>query len=437
MLSPEKKKLSCLWVSIAWILPLLLITMPVGGNASQKTFRGEISIEQGYESNIDRVPENEQHEYTSRISPNFIITRQTPRSSLALSCSPGVAYDWEADEERFDYSASLSGEAQVTRRFHLSVEDIFIQSDDPYTYTQYVENDTGDFELSDRRGRRRYWTNRLSVTTNLEYARGSVLGLGYTNYILNNRDDEFDDFTRHTPFTTLTYRFNNHWEVETSYSFTKGEFEQDEDIKTHEGDVILHYTHSPFTSYFVHGGYLQTAYEDSIRDYAIHTLSVGINRDLTPLRSIDLETGGSRIVRDTDSDSEAFYMRAALDNQLRNGDWRIYGESGFDERYYDGSEDDDLSRYWLIGAGIRHGFSPNTTGSLDVSFREDRYIDRPEPQKEEFIRISTRLAHTFARYYEISAGYAYVNLKADEDTDAYENHRAFVRFSAGKDLLRW
>ncbi len=437
MLCPEGVKGLVLRLSAACLVFALAVMTPACIEAAQKTLRGEIDLHQGYDSNIDREPEDEQYESTSSVTTRVIFSRLTQRSNFSLTYAPSFVYNYKAEEERVDHSASLGYDVQLTRRLVFDLENAYVQSDDPYSYREYTAVDDGPPELSDRRGRRRYWTNRLSVSTRLEYAEESILGLGYTHYVLKNRDDAFDDFTRHSPFASLSYRLNRQWAVESNYSFIRGDFDEGDDIRTHEGDIYLFYRSSPQTRFFVHGGYLETGYETSDRAYNVYTASVGINRALSPFRSLDVDSGVSWIKRDEGSDSEAFYLRAAVDNRIERGSWRVYGESGFDERYYDGDDDEDLSRYWLAGAGIRYFLTPGITGSMGFSFREDRYFERPGSEKDMLFRGDASLRYAFWRYYEVAAGYTYTDLDADRDADSYENHRVFIRLAAGRDLLRW
>ncbi len=416
---------------------LLACALPSAAEASVKNLRGEIDIRQGYQSNIDRVPEGEEYEWTTSVTPRLIFSRRAQRSSLSLTYAPSYVYEWEAEEDRIDHSAGLGYDRYLAQRLLWTVDNTFVRSDDPYTYAEFTETDEGDIEISDRRGRRRYWTNRATTELEWEYARESFFGIGYTHAVLRNRDDAFRDYTRHSPFASLSRRFSQRWEADVSYRYTLGDFDDDEDLETHESDLYVYYRTSPMMRYFVHGGYLRNKYEETPRDYTVYTASAGIDRDLSPMRSLSLELGHSWFVRDDASDSDAFYMRAALDNSLRRGTWRIYGESGYDVRYYEGVDDDGLSEYWLAGFRIDHGISQNVAGSLSASYREDRFEERAVNEREKRFSGDIRIAYGFARYYSLYAGYGYTDVDADRETRSYENHRAYVGLSAGKDLLQW
>lgn len=430
---------------LAGMILALLLCIPIGSEASVKSFRGEISLEQGYETNPDRVQENEVYESTSSITPRMIFSRSTQKSNLSMEYAPSLIYSYKIEKERVDHEASAAYDIFLTRRISWDIENFFVQTDNPYRYTDATDTGDGGIELSDRVGRRRHWINTATTSISSEYARESFLNLGYTNQVLRNRDDAFTDFIRHSPFASILHRFSPRWELLSEYTFTRGEFEREaerEDVrKTHDGDLALYYDPSPISRLFIHGGYLQTESERAgAEDYTVYTASVGIERDLSPSRSIDLESGISwiRLDDDENTDTEVFYLRAGIDSLMERGSWRVYGESGTDERYYGGIDDEGFSRYWSAGAVVRRNLTRNLAGSAEVSYREDRYLERVQGSEKERRSVAGAFfSYSLGRFYAIFVGYSYTDLDADREGDSYDNHRAFIRFSAGKELLRW
>ena len=422
----------------AGVVFFLIIMGLVRADASQKTFRGEIGLQQDYDSNADRVPTDEQYESTSRVTPRFTFGRLTQTSNFSLTYAPSFVYSYRNEEERTDHFASVGYGRRLSQRVSVDFDNTYRMTDDPYTYTEFTEIGEGDFELSDRRGRRRYWSNSFSGSTRLDYARDSFMNLGYRNHVLRNRDDNFeDDYTRHTPFAGLTHRFNHQWQTQLSYTYTIGNFDNREDLRTHDGSGRLFYSFSPFTRVFVLGGYMQTDYDDSILDYAVYTTAAGFDRELSAVRSVSFETGVSFIQRDNFADTDALYLKVSLDNAIQRGSWSVYGESGVDQRLYTGADDSFLSRYRLAGARVNYALGRNLTGTTSLEYRRDENIDTPVSDRETRIRANAGLAYTFARWYRLSAGYSYVDLDADQPARSYDNHRLYISLTAGKELLRW
>ena len=428
------------------------LLMPSSAGASVKTLRGEVALEQMYESNPDRVSAGETYDSRSSISPRMIFTRSAQKSSLALRYAPSLVYSYQTKDERVNHRGSGEYEVYLARRLRLNLRDTYVQADDLYIYSEVREVSDGELEMTDRRGRREYWINQFAGSMNLEYARESFLDVGYANDLLRNREDGFTDFTRHKPFSSISYRFNQRWGSKLDYAYTLIEYDDsfddddgDDERKIHEGGGMLDYKLSPLTRLFMRGIYQRTVYEDSIREYEVYTATVGIDRQLSPFRSVAFESGYSRIKREDFSDKDAFNLKMAVDTVMERGAYRLYAESGTDELYYRGIDKDELSLYWRVGARINHGLTENISGNAEIYYSEAEFLERDESERQVWYSARAGLSYRFARYYELSAGYSFTDVDAAdridptgrEIDDSYQNHHVFIRLTAGKDLLKW
>ena len=437
MLFHKKYKMLYLWLPNALLSMALVLSIPLFAVASsQKTFRGEIAVEHSYESNPDRVASDAESEHESRVAPRMTYTRDTRLSSFSLLYAPSLVHSRRTEEDRVDHLASAAYNIQARKRLEFDFSNTYRLAYTSYTYTE-EEIAEEEIVLSDRRGRRRYWTNSASASMNYEYGPQSFFNTGYNNRILRNKDAAYTDYVRHSPFVSVSHRISHQWRIMTGYTFTRGNFDGADDITTHSGNVSVHYSLSPHTSIFSRLGYIHNEYEQSQRDYEVYTAAVGVNRQMSPLRSIDIETGASLVKRDLVSDTRALFLRASLDSQIKRGSWRVYGESGIDQRYYAGIDEEGLSRYWLAGVRINRTLTENVSASTGVYRRDDEYLERSDMEKEKRIRADARITYSFARWHRLTAGYSYTDLDADRKPDSYENHRVFIRLTAGRDLLKW
>lgn len=423
--------------------------MPLSAGASLKTFRGEIDLGQTYESNPDRVSADERYDSRSSITPRMIFTRLTQGSSLTLMYAPSLNYSYQTKEESVNHRGSGKYVVYLARRLRLDLRNAYVKSDDLYTYEEVRELGDGEFELSERRGRREYYTNRFSGSINLEYARASFLNAGYTNHVFRNRADGFTNFARHNPFASISHRFNHQWGSKLDYSLTVTDYDEDDDDddkrNTHQGIATFDYKPSPLTRLFVRGGYQRMDYDRSLRKYEIYSTTAGIYRKFSPMRSVEFESGYSKIIREDFADNEAFNMLIAINTTMKKGSWRLYGESGTEELYYRGIDKDELSIHWRIGMGIHHVLTKNISGNADVYYSEAESIERDEPERQKWLRAKAELFYSFARYYRFSIGYSYSDVEVLDSVDAagkgindsYENHHVFVKLTAGKDIMKW
>ncbi|MFW5936957.1 MAG: hypothetical protein ACOCS6_02775, partial [Desulfosalsimonas sp.] len=75
-----------------WFLAVLFL-VPFAAEA-QNVVRGGVSVEHAYDSNIDRVPQNEVSEWTTTVTPGIEYARSGRRSDFSLRYAPGVVYNW-------------------------------------------------------------------------------------------------------------------------------------------------------------------------------------------------------------------------------------------------------------------------------------------------------------------------------------------------------
>lgn len=408
---------------------------------AQSILRGGISFEQGYDSNVYRDPDNEESEWTSTVSPIFDYSRVARRSRLSVRYTPGIVYSSMTHDTRVDHYAYGEYELQLSRNLNLNFSDRFVRAEDPYE-----DYDTGEDEisLSDRRGRRRFWSNSFSGQAGYTYGQQRVLEIGYDNHILENRDETYSDYVRHSPFAVLSHRFNHKWDARVEYRFVRGDFDEppaaleSDDLTSNMGDVYLYYSITPFTKVFGHFGYWQTDYDEGLDDYSAYIGATGLEHRYSPSLDLGLELGASLVERENFSNTDVFYLRASIDKRWARASWSFLAVSGLDVRSFSGTDDElGLSRYWSIATGFACPLTRSIEASLDFLYREDTYLERDPEVDEQYVEASGELSWAFARWYEVFVRYIFVNQDADIEADNYKDHRFFAGISAEKDLFKW
>lgn len=419
-----------LWAALFFLL------LPAFSAQAQSTIRGGISVEQGYDSNIDRVPENETSEWTTSVTPSMEYTRLERRSSFSARYAPGVVYNWRTNEERLDHFASGEYWRQLTRNLRVTLGDTFVRTEDPYEDEEAVED---GIEVSDQRGRRRYWTNDATVSAEYTYGRDSSAEAGYSYRVLDNSDDEeYSDYVRHRPFISILHNINNQWDAGLDAAYVKGDFDENtDDFSEHSEDFYLYYRATRFTRLFSHLGFLARNYDITPEDYEVYTAAAGVEQRYSPSLDIGMEAGASRVNRENFEDSDALYLRASFEKTWQRSAWTAEAESGLDARDFTGEDDMGLSRYWRVGTGITRTLTRNITGSLDLSYRDDEYLEREPEVDEQRAEARAGLSWSFGRWYELSGRYIFVDNNADIEADNYTDHRFYISLSAEKDLLQW
>lgn len=401
-------------------------------SAAEKVLKGGIAIGQDYDSNIDRSYTGRETEWTTSITPSMALEVTEARSSYSLSYAPKVVYSHRTDNERLDHTLSGRLENKWLENLATYMNETFIKAEDPY------EDEEANIQLSDQLGRNRYWTNSFLTGLDYEYAKDSFLKLSYLNHVLDNSEPGREDFVKHTPKVSLSHRFDHQWQTLAEYSYTKGDYDQSDDLKQNVVDLYAYYSWTTMDKSFCHYSYSDSSYDGTKEGYDIQSLSVGHEKQYSKTLSFNAEGGGTLVDRDGQSGtSDEFYFRAGLNKTEQKWNLQATAEGGFDEKQFTGATDEGLSRYWMVKASYDHRVLQDLLATLGCSYRKDTYLERTPEEDEEEFRAEGGLVYSFGQWYEASVKYIYTNMDADDIAKKYDDHRLFFQLSVKQDLLKW
>jgi hypothetical protein len=400
---------------------------------------GSISILHEYDSNIHLTENDERDGWFTTISPSLVYTSAAEQDSLSFGYAPGLRYDHNDDGTEVDHYLTLAGNRRFSPRLTGSFRENFIRSND-YTYfvLEYAQREGAGVHLSGERARRQYWVNGIEFSGDYEYARESNLRLGYSNRILRNDTPGLDDYVKHQPFVTVGYRFNRHWETSISYDYVSGDFDRTEDIDQHLAGITIRYHVSPRQMFYGTYNFTDTRYEGPENDYQLHRGDLGWQRDLSRHSSVSAWVGASYADREADSNEAAFNYAVNLNRRIKNGNISVGGQGGMDELQFAATErDDGLSRFWSLQASVDYLLREYLSSNTYLSYREDDLLRPGTDVKDRSLVGGLKLSYSFQRWYALSVGYGYRRLDTDRDVQDYQDHRAYVELSVGKELARW
>lgn len=408
-----------------------LICLAPPSQAEQTVLSGGATLRQEYDSNIYRTNRDRVSEWTTSFSPSLALVDSGQHHSLFLEYSPSVVYSQLTDSERWDHQVAALLERELTKRLTFHVRDTFIRAEDPYN-----DADVG-IELSDSRGRNRYWTNNATAGLDYAYAKESFLKLSYANLILDNKDDTVDDYVKHTSGVSLQHQFTPHWQTELNYFFTKGNFELEDDLETHAGDAYLSFHPSAQGKIFVHGGYTATRYVGLQEDYDLIRGSVGFAHQFSSTFDWGVEGGVVTMDRDVSEDQDTFYYQGELNKKFQHGLLSFSGEGGVDDQQFDGTSERDLSRYWQVAGEFEYKLAESLTANLGCTYRQDKYWERTPEEKEDELLAEASLSYAFGRWYTARLWYAYSRRDADNESRCYDDNRVFLELGFNKEFFKW
>ena len=441
--------------NIAWLALALPLLLPISAGAAQHVLRGEVALGQAYESNIYRESSATQSEWKSTITPGLTFTRSEPTNTFKIRYAPTIVYSYLTDNSRIDQFISGRYDISLSQKLLVHFQDTYILSDDPYadpvSNMSMSQGDNGDMgiQMSDQRGKNRYWTNNFTTGASYEYAQESFVKPGYQYYILDNKDAALSDFVKHSPNISILHRLNHQWTTKFDYRFIKGDFDESRDLAgnstgldkndliTNSLELYLNYYMTPLTKVFGHYGYSQTNFDGFQNDYTIHNIAMGTDHQFSPTLNLSGEGGISLLQKDNFADTNAVYLRILLNKTWERSSLSLSADSGLDERYFSGTDDQGLSRYWAVTSSFNYTFIKDVTGSASLSYRDDTYLDRVPEEKQQQLQGTAGLAYSFARWYQIALRYSYIHYDADLETNRYNDHRILLQLSAAKDLFKW
>lgn len=417
------------------VLVCSCVLMPEYTHARVNSITGTLSMREGYDSNIYRTKDNEVSGWTTTISPILNITSQGKNDSLSFVYGPGFTRDHEREETKVDQHLDLIGAKNFSQTFRTSLRETYIRTSDTYLQSEVLIDEVR--LLRPDKTKERLWTNTVFLQMDYTFAQESVFNLAYTNYILEHTSSgPYNDYIRHNPSTSLTYRLNDFWSVLASYSYIKGDFDESPDLKTHAPGLQLRYRYSPKTTFFGSYGFNKTDYTgDGNQDYKYHDVSLGTDHDINPLTNISLSAGFSRTERQTNSQN-AFNYGLNLTKGLKGGSLSVRGSGGFTQADFDGS-DDGLSRYWSIGGSLNYQLTEKSNVNAYARIRHDDYLEQSPSTEEYGYNGGGGFSFLLTRWLTISLQYGYLQVDADNSTNDYVDHRFYIALAAAKELWRW
>jgi len=426
-----------LTLSIAGLIAILLTTGNT--NAYQITFHPRVTFTAEYTDNrelasqeeIDDLDEDPE-EIITTVSPGFALAVIGQTQGLTLDYAPLYRWYQENQEDNtLGHSANLEIYKQATRNTSLYIEDAFRYTDDP-TIEQI------DGEQVDREGRDPYYTNQTTVGIDHQFGPTDIFTLAYNYNILENEEDALDDSIEQNPIAALTYYPFSNTGIDLSFSFTLGEFDNDDndvepsdDFENYFGSLRLIQRLSRTSSVFIaYDRTLMDYDEEEAANYELHYPNAGLSYQFED--STDITIGAGYLVTDRnlepDEDDERFLANADITRiwPFQTAALTITGSSGYDESFFD-EENLGLQIYHEAGANFTHEFLRLISYELNAGYRVDQYINT-DPEREDRTKTAgVGFVFTRIEYMTARIDYEYRDVESHEEEDEYtENSVSFT-----------
>jgi len=385
---------------------------------------------------------------------NFIFTPRLTFTSTGISdlveltYAPGINYDDIDGTTDIDHDFGLRLERNLSRNWLITLTNAFFLGDDPVrqeeeqaaatasetaaeTSTVGASAEQAEQGLTERYGRRRYWTNTLEVGTEYEYGRDRNVNLSYSYDVLRNDTDVgggYSEYDRHTGDLLISHRFNAKWSTEGEINYSKGLFDDSEvyvvtppsleqgaadtismddtaaeapvitpvplnysqDLDEYEFRLRGGYDNSPHLHTFTEYRFLATDYESPLQhDYTVHNVAVGVDYDLSRHWHITLSGGPSWGSFDNSPTETDYNAHGGLTWDFLHGSTTVFVDKSYDQSNFDGRRS-GLTDTWATGVATDYQLAESLTATISANYTNNRRLEYPVP--ETVVVVSDRLA---------------------------------------------
>lgn len=411
--------------------------------AFQATFLPRISLTEEYTDNLFLMEANEEDDFITIISLGFTTELLWQHGGIELSYDPErVLYHEFSQYDTWRHAGSLYGWADLTRNNRLEVRDDFLRTEDPLGS---VDFDAVEADPTLRESREPYITNIASLRFTNQFGENDSFYLEYAYGILENEDESLEDNTRHIPSAGLTYWFTPRWGFELIGTYTKTEYDREDDFigepsddfDQWEGNIRLIKQFS--TQFEGHLGYSHIYFDSTAtvteEDYQIYNPYIGFDYSVAEDKTIAVDVGyfWQDYKEDIDERDDDSGISADVDFEktFQRGSISFTGSAGYFGAYF-GAEDLGLSTYYEAGLEADYNLTRRVTGDIFGSYRQDKYEDEPPVRRDKTTRGGVGLTYTYERWlssnidFIISAEYSYNKVNSSIDTNDYVENRGLL-----------
>ncbi len=435
------------------------------------------------------------------LSPRLTFSSTGISDVVEFTYSPAVHYDHLDETTDLNHDFGLRLEKNLTRNWLVTLNNHFFLGEDPLRDEELRTADSApaagepaappapavgsppaepDQTLTERFGRRRYWTNTMDAGSEYTYGEDRLVSIGYTFDVLRNDDGDvggYTDYDRHAGDLQLHHRLNRKWSAEGEAGYTRGLFDQpnvaivvpseqqvavvdSEDLKEYNFRLRGTYDTTSHYHLFTEYSYLGTDYDSSLRqDSDIHNLALGFNYDVSQRLHVTMSGGPTWVVRENRPTETDYNAYGGVTWDFLHGTATIFADKSYAQDNFDG-RGSGLTDSWDTGATLDYQLTRDLTAALSANYNHDQrqqlplsqtviLVDQDQPAPTELGQFEytekdydagASLTYTFLRWYTVTGGYRYYNHDSDlsaNGADSYHEHRAYIELAVSKELFRW
>jgi len=418
------------------------------------------------------------------VSPLLVIDVKGIKDGVEIRYNPKLSYDHELETDDISHNLSIDLYRQLSKHWLIQASNHFnnldrqdtgsIEDDSEEKSTTTVgSGQSEERDPSDKYGRRRYWSNKLSISTSYTYLEDSDIVLGYGYDVLRNEEtedeeDNYRDYTVHDAYLSLSYRFNPMWKVTGVGQYMEGDYfpstlEEKEETENSEEDaqtVFLKHTYGalmidtriwPTHPLSLEYNYHNYNYDDADRDdIVIQNLTLGWKKAF--FKHLDLSlSGGPTLVMPEERDQYWGYNgQTVLGYRFESGSFRLVLEKGYEKNMFSSVDEETLSDYYVASAALTlqplEDLSVVLSGSYryddkeQLSLADEETADETQEDEsyyQEQYSVGARVNYQFYRWYTATVGYRYTDFDSEQEDEDHQESLVHLSLQTQKELWRW
>jgi hypothetical protein len=369
------------------------------------------------------------------VSDNYNYYDNAPRTDLDPNLSITERFQRAGRYEQAEVARVLFPELRYTPDDYLYVLTELARR---FTQAGLTTQQEVERYLSNTEGRRRYSDNEFSIGAEYEFARDSLLTLGYRYFANDDRSASISEYYEHSPSVGLTYRFNPQWLAGVSHAFTKGQYDTANDLTENDTLFTVGYTVSPTDQLTASYGYDSTNFQGTSEDIVDQTGELGWDHDFNVNTRLNTTLSENYLTREFAGDENEFGLDVGVTRRLQRGSVSLGAGGSLGQQKRDATWE-DLRRTWSVDGAITYALQENVTTTFDLAY-EKRYLWPETGGKSDFddYEAGVALTYSFMRWFALTCRYTFIRLESNDSiVSGYDEHLVMVELSAARELLRW
>jgi hypothetical protein len=414
----------------------------------QYTFQPRASASEAYTSNVFLSKDNEKDDFITIASVGFTAAALGKTGGLELSYDPAYTkyadYD-ENDTWRHDARLRLWSDLGKSTRFEVS--DSFLRTEDPLGEEDILAVRDGDViqegDSTIRKNRRTYYRNTASTRLTHRFGKEDAIYAGFSYGLLRNNDSQEEDNDYYSPSIGLNYWFGPKFGFESNATYTKADFDQDNDFTGDPSDDFQNYagmirfigrTGARF-SVFAQHDQIYRDFDGDENDYMVYAPSAGFTYVIE--EGLNLRIGGGYFYQDVDNEdaNQGFFGNSQIDKtwEYQRGSITLAALTGLDQNDF-GAENIGLERYAALQGSALYRLARTISWDINGSYRYSDAVGNADQgagddtgNNVHRFRAGSGFTIEPLRWMAIRLSYNFNKVNSDNEADEYDEHRGLVQ----------